>query len=305
MPRSQKLTWQPGADGRPGRWRKKYKGKMYYFNGGRGKTDRESYDKALAAWEAQKVRVDQQRPKPHQAEYEQAIGEWEEVLAWCNKHGDAQTAARAEEKLSDLRRRLAGIDLQPLVHEDSLRSTFDLPPAILEGISKALQRAEEFRGIASHKPDGSTAIFPHPGGWLDSGALQEAIWKDRLEVQKRSAVSPEASLQAHIQSYLQQREQQMQAGGLSVGHYYGMKLHLVRFQDFLGKDTPVVEIDGKTMAAYHGNLLAKVASKEWTRTTANNYFRSVRAFVRWLWQIEALPSLPRNLDGKAVSLRDR
>ena len=38
MPRNFKLTWQPGRDGRTGRWRKKYKGMRYYFPGGAGST---------------------------------------------------------------------------------------------------------------------------------------------------------------------------------------------------------------------------------------------------------------------------
>ena len=64
MPRSVKLTWQDSAEasGRTGRWRKKYKGKTYYFPGGRGKSDREAYDVAVAAWEAKKLKIDHE---PH------------------------------------------------------------------------------------------------------------------------------------------------------------------------------------------------------------------------------------------------
>ena len=36
MARTFKLTWQAGTAGRGGRWRKKYKGQAYYFDGGRG-----------------------------------------------------------------------------------------------------------------------------------------------------------------------------------------------------------------------------------------------------------------------------
>jgi hypothetical protein len=70
MPRNYKLTWQPGASGRGGRWRKKYKGKSYYFGGGRGKTDREAYEAAWSDWERLKLKIDTAAPKQHQADYE-------------------------------------------------------------------------------------------------------------------------------------------------------------------------------------------------------------------------------------------
>ena len=87
MPHNPKLTWQPGTKNRAGRWKKKYKGKTHYFSGGRGKSDREAYDSALAAWEKKKIRIDAAAPKRHQSDYERTIEEWEFVLAWCNQPG--------------------------------------------------------------------------------------------------------------------------------------------------------------------------------------------------------------------------
>ena len=52
------------AIGRKGRWRKKYKGHIYYFSGGRGKTDRGAYDAALLAWEKKRLSLDAAAPKP-------------------------------------------------------------------------------------------------------------------------------------------------------------------------------------------------------------------------------------------------
>ena len=82
MPRKFKLTWQPGSSGRGGRWRKKYKGKAYYFDGGNGKYDREAYNAALDAWDALKIKVDGEAPRPHQVDYERVVEEWQQVLTW-------------------------------------------------------------------------------------------------------------------------------------------------------------------------------------------------------------------------------
>ena len=73
MPRNNKLTWLSGAGKRTGRWRKKYKRKVYYFKGGRGKSDHDAYEAAVAEWEKLKLRIDAEAPKPYQADYERAM----------------------------------------------------------------------------------------------------------------------------------------------------------------------------------------------------------------------------------------
>jgi len=65
MPRSFKLTWQQGGDGRSGRWKKKYKGKVYYYPGGGGKSDRVAYAAALESWERRKAEIDATAPRKY------------------------------------------------------------------------------------------------------------------------------------------------------------------------------------------------------------------------------------------------
>jgi hypothetical protein len=90
---------------------------------------------------------------------------------------------------------------------------------------------------------------------------------------------------------------------LSAGRVYAIRLHLSDFRDWQGRETAVAEIDGNTLLKYQTHLLSNLKSKSWTRTTAQHYLKTVKAFVRWLWQIEAIPSLPRVLDGKAGPLK--
>ena len=146
MPRKYKLTWQPGSGNRPGRWRKKYKGKCHYFSSGRGKSDREAYDAALAAWERKKVEIDAALPKPNQADYERAIREWQSVLTWCRKHpGDERMADTALARLKRLRNRFAATKPKPVTREDTFEGQFDRadwPPGLTEAI-EALDREPE------------------------------------------------------------------------------------------------------------------------------------------------------------------
>src|SRR5437867_4349142 len=99
MARTFNLTWQAGIDGRNGRWRKKYGGKTYYFDGGKGKYDKEAYEIALQSWERLKVKVDAAQPREHEVSHQRELETWEKVLAWSNQNGDAEMATTARTKV--------------------------------------------------------------------------------------------------------------------------------------------------------------------------------------------------------------
>ena len=126
MPRKLRLTWQPGVKGQPGRWKKIYKKKAYYFDGGRGKSDHEAYDKAYAEWEKLKAKIDAESPKRHHAEYERAITEWEDVLASSHQFGDDYMAETATRKLAHLRKNQAASNPPPIDIADTFAGQFVL-----------------------------------------------------------------------------------------------------------------------------------------------------------------------------------
>jgi hypothetical protein len=82
MPRKRELTWQPGAGDRPGRWRKKYQGRSYYFSGGRGKTDQEAYQAAKCEWEKLRAEIRSGADQQFLKDYELEIDVWNQVLSW-------------------------------------------------------------------------------------------------------------------------------------------------------------------------------------------------------------------------------
>lgn len=308
MPRiNHKLTWQPGANGRTGRWRKKYKNNVCYFSGGRGKSDQEAYRKALADWEVFKTRIDGQAPKPHQEEYERAANTWEQVLAWCRKHRENMFAEVAAERLESLRRRLGAPKLQPLGRSDTFEALFDMPVIPLAhhyvGNGIDAESAKRLRAAIPAELDG--AALAEYADELDGSPMRIAreIWRDRLDVQKQTAASPDESLRAHVDCFLKEKEGEVKAGELSVGRLYKLGLHLNNFADWFGRDTAVTEINGRTLSDYRLKLLEQVERKKWVRATAHDHLVTLKSFVRWLWQVEAIPSLPRNLDGKSQSLK--
>ncbi|MFH1303316.1 MAG: hypothetical protein ABIK07_19800, partial [Planctomycetota bacterium] len=140
-----KLTWQAGSEKRAGRWRKKYNGKVYYFNGGRGKSDRNAYADAISEWKQIELRIDAILPRKHQAEYDSLIETWDRVLTWSNRHGETQMAQIAYEKLIKLRSALEAPVLKSPKREDYLESEFtvptiDLPKNLLEQTAKELKK---------------------------------------------------------------------------------------------------------------------------------------------------------------------
>lgn len=304
MPRTYKLTWQPGSTGRPGRWRKKYRGRSHYFDGGRGKTDREAYDAAVAAWEKLKVKLDDAAPKPHQEEYEREIYRWEAALSWSNKHGDSRMSVTAEERLAELRRRLDAPKPTPIRPEDTFDGQFDrsirapmLDKAIRELAADTFP--EEPRATTGMR----TVVVPLVGA-IDRDPLgnERLVWQDRLEVMDRSQGSVDSALETYIKKFLDYRRRDVESGVLSAGRLAKLTSQLSHFQDWVGGKSDVSEITGERLLDYRGALLTRVQEGKWSSTTASERMVAVKSLVRWLWEMEAIPTLPRVLDGKAKKL---
>ena len=201
MPRSRKLTWQAGTAGRTGRWRKKYRGRSYYFSGGRGKTDQIAYEYAVQAWEKKRLEVDAATPNPD--------------LNWS----------------------------------------------------------------------------------ADPLQIEKAVWSDRLNVLQRSDEPHEADLQSHINRFLEAKRATVSAGRANM-----LRLHLNRFSEWCGNGMDVTELAGKTLAEYHQDLTEQARAKSLASPTAKECLSSVKTFIRWLWQRDVIPSLPRIMDGRTQQL---
>jgi integrase len=305
MPRKFRLTWQSGSNGRGGRWRKKYNGKTYYFEGGSGKYDKVAYDAAIANWDAEKRSVDANAPRPHQEQYEKAVAEWEQVLAWSNRHGHQDMAAVAYEKMKSLRAQLEAPVLAPLRQSDWFvdqitMPTIPLPDDFLKQTAAAAELTEAdftFQSPMKLTPERAAELSKTMDGSLNR--ISQEIWKDRLDQQQFRAAVQQQALHEHVDEFVKQKTQQVEVGELSVGRVYAIQLHLSYFRDWLGRDTAVTEIDGSTLLKYQTHLLENLKAWNWSRTTAQHYLKSVKAFVRWLWQVEAIPALPRVLADKS------
>ena len=213
MPRKFELTFQRGAEGRVGRWKKFYRGKAYYLGSGRGKSDVASYREAMAAWGSLKVQLDAELvvlPRARDGEYDEVIREWELVLSWSMQHGADEEAVVAREKLAELRTRRERSRQPPVVHADRLWSRFRVEPQVLREIGDlavtAASRAdmEEFR-FEMLKRRGKVAVTTKPASIDEVDSLQRAEiqWQDRLANQAHLSATEEThSLGGWVKLYV-------------------------------------------------------------------------------------------------------
>ena len=298
-----KLTWQAPARG-AGRWKKVYRGKTHYFDGGTGKSDLEAYRRALAEWERTKVAVDTEAEenKPHRADYEAAISEWATVLAWGREHGDRTIVAAASAKIEELRTRLSSKSPTPI---DRRRDS----PIKQIGMFAGATTAPPAEGdVVTPGEAHNLAMLLDVPDHLEDQEIQAIVnrfvvgrtWRTRIAQQQAKSIElpSEFTLEVLINKFVENRRQ---AGG-TAGGIANLQRHLNFVRDQLGNNFDARTISGKTFDDLHQSLLSEVASGRFSRATAAGLQTSLRSFIRWLWGIEVISELPRNLTAKSLRI---
>lgn len=313
MPRTRVLTWQQGAGGRPGRWRKKYRGRVIYLGTAPSKSDVDAYRKAMDAWKTEKARIDAEeaaKPRPHQEQYEAVIREWETVLQWSVEHGDDRHAVLARERLADLRERLQRKSPPPITMNDRLWSRYTWPEHLLESVASAI--AEGGTAIATDHGldiDSPSVVVPGEKAERLDGSpnrISREIWRDRLDHQR----VPDSPAQArtigdHLATFLAKEQKRVSAGKLSAGRFTSKRSNLESFAEWLGRNASPDAITGQMLLDFHSLLIGRIDAGTLASDTAHNRMLDVKAFIRWLWQIEVLSILPRIMDSRSKGTRDR
>jgi integrase len=154
----------------------------------------------------------------------------------------------------------------------------------------------------------SEIIESHPRSEVEIVAT--GIWEDRIESQRGKAHAPEHSVGANVEAFLATKEGQVRAGELTAGRYAPLKLHLHDFRDWLGPATDVSVITGKVLSDYHAELMETISRDEpesnsaFTRKKrlsadyARDRISAVKTFVRWLYETDVMPELPKILANK-------
>lgn len=299
-----KLTWQPRRHG-AGRWKKIYQGKTHYFPGGQGKSDREAYQAALTAWGQLKVALDAEAAaaKPYKADYESAISSWANVLAWGQAYEQPAIVEKATAKIAELQTRLSmpsprPVSLrgdQPISRLGMTAGMLMFPGADVDKITsgEAYQVAELL-----NVPE---EMFEHPENLqkILNTLVEKKIWQSRLQLEsnKTETAPDEYSAKFWISKFVKKRRSNVTAGGSA-----NLNRHLNYFGDMIGQQSDVRKISAQTFDDLHNTLLSAVNEGTFGPYYAHGVLTSVRAFMSWLYEMEILEELPRNLLSKSLRI---
>ena len=313
---ARKLTWQSGTAGRTGRWRKKFRGKTYYFDGGRGKTDRVAYAQATEDWTRLKNAIEEQDTKPNETEYLNVLREWRAVKDWSSLNADQSNLDLARSKIKDLETRLASRRPPPISEDDRFEASFGCPiiPFPLEVMDKLIGRKEDLdpdkwkKYRAKLEVSDQSRIVPPPGAIEFSDGspwrIAKEIWRDRIATQLRQSevTHAPATIEGNVARFMSQKRAQVTGGELTAGRYANLDLHLKAFQDFVGGSNPVAAITSRIMTDFRTDLLDRKGRSEFSGAYAKDRLDAAKQFTRWLWQEETLAELPRIIESKSFSI---
>jgi integrase len=298
-----KLTWQAGS-GRRGRWKKMYRGRILYFDGGRGKSDAEAYQRAVAEFDRQKVLIEAElsASRPHRQDYDEAIAEWECVLMAARDAEDNPAMIVAAAKIDELRKRM--LRRKP----PAVSKRFDYPVRRfglrIGKVSTALGHSDVSKAaqVVADSVVGELDLTEQDEDHLAEIVriyAGDAIWKDRLaKAQKKSdEAAAEVSVRARVASYVLKKRN----SGITASASENIRRRLEYMQRKIGPDVDASLITGKHVDDLHQALLKDCADKRFSRAYAADIFKTAKMFIRWLDEIDVLAQLPKNL--KSSSLR--
>ncbi len=243
------LTWMTATH----RWRKKFRGKIYYFAARKTETMKTSYQRCLAQWEAKRKQLIAEEPKetPEQRTYKDAIEKWRQVRKWHAKGLDGDLSKkgydRADAMIAELQQRLKKGDSTPL-------NNFERDP--LYGISQA-------------------------GQW---------VWMDRQKQMEVNGTKIDGTIAAIADHFLQGKREQVKAGERTAGRYDSIRCHLEQFRDWAGGHRPVADLTYDLLEGYHKHLLT-LTCKDISKSTARDRMQTTKQLAIYAARKKLIPPI--------------
>lgn len=265
------LTWV--ADPRRsagGRWRKKYKGQLFWFSDIQGKSDRAGYQRAVQALTEWRATIDlhQEQNKPHQDHYHEAIALRKDMLTWLAMEQDPDP----------IRNRL-------LAEAKALDTE----------LSKNIPR-----------PISETGIFLDPIHRTLMPMSEMLTWLDRLESLRQHQrwtkhAAADNTLDGHIADYLSLQLKRAQSGQITTLTYKGYRDRTEHFRKWLTANS-TNRVTPKTVTSYHAHLLNLIDTGTLSEQHGSTLFGQARSVIRWLYRNGAC-ELPNNLDDPLLTIQ--
>lgn len=256
-----KMTWREDE----GRWRKRYKGKEYYFPAPEGKVA--SYPRCYQEWLKKKAEVDQTilDDDPNRNAWQACID-------------------RASVKLLELQ------------EEDTAdnREAWSFWFGQLRNYQLMLEWGVAFFG------DDEAPVDPKnlPDVIVSTNEDGPPPW-DSHEVDT-DAANPK-TVAGNVKRFLARKQQQAERGERSHGRYDVLRCCLEDFAEAVGSQMLIGNLNGSTLVNYRDKLQKRVDRGECSPHYARDHVQAVKQFVRWAWEQE-LVGLPRVLESRDFTI---
>jgi len=239
------LTWMDSSR----RWRKKYRGKPYYFPARDDETKATSYKRCWQLWLDTKREIDSKpdEDKPHASDYAQAIDLRQKLVDWHIRQGELDDADKWQRQIADLQRDFSRVK----------------PPAL-------------------NRPDG-IYVWPDAHCKSVSEKIEVVDALDKMDVVREFEGKLEApdTIAGNIDNYLASRRQDVAAGQIKASGYDGLQYRINLLRQFAGNQA-VASFGGAQLDSYRSWLLGRVDAGKLSESNAAQSLNAARAFIRWL-----------------------
>ena len=132
------------------------------------------------------------------------------------------------------------------------------------------------------------------------GQQDRAIWMDRLRIsgiyhRSEGKKQKNTTLEKLITQFLNEKKAKR-----SLGRWDNCRRNLMRWKKWIGEVNPST-LNGVQLSAYETYL----RSEKLADITARDALEAVKEFYRWLWGIEVIDQLPRNMDKVSISIKKK
>jgi hypothetical protein len=278
MPRKYELSW----DGEPCyRWVKMYRGRRYRVSCADLGLPREAWTKELSYraanewWARKRAELDGPGVEHPHAE---TLADLTRKLAYAGRHGLADEAAT-----------LAG-------QVEEVRAAPPTDGTVFPADPETERRLEAARLLGVIVPED---LDPHALAVLFG---QERVWGERFR--RERLVPAERTVGGLAGWWAGLKAEEARQGVRSADGADNTRIALSHFTTFAGEASPVESVDADLWHRWYVHCAGQVARRDgdrragWSADYAAKVFGVSRSFVRWLWEREVLPALPRNLESK-------
>lgn len=270
MPTADSMGWSKTQR----RWFKRYRGKLYFVSPKQLHCEPTKEASRVAAndwWDKKQTEIDEALGKAKQLpahvtdHYQEAKENWRLYGKWHRRYGGQDEAQKSDTMIEWLDQGLAS----------------DNPPFPLNK-SQFDPREKFLRNIQDE--DDRTSL--------------QLVWMDRFntilkEERNEKAVPLENTIRCHIDDYLALRKATFQASG-KIGTFHSLKQWTEVFKSFVEPTAHIETVNEALWEKFFIFLSGKVASGDYSPTTAKNYFQAARSFITNRWERKFV-DLPRNL----------